>query len=145
VRIVVGDGRRSLARSDERYDLLVIDAFSSDAIPVHLLTVEAVRTYLEHLADDGILAIHVSNRYLELEPVVGAIAKELGTSARTGRFVETAEQAENGILGSDWVVLAKDPELIERLPRSLWSTTKIRSKVRAWTDDRADLLGVLVR
>jgi hypothetical protein len=144
VRVVIGDGRRGLGRSSELYDLLVIDAFSSDAIPVHLLTVEAVRTYERRLKGDGILAIHISNRYLDLEPVVGAIAKELGLHARTGRYAESSDDT-SGVDSSDWVALARDPAVLNRLTDPIWSGARTRPSVRAWTDDRADLLAVLVR
>ena len=76
--IVVGDARLTMAREDnESYDLFVIDAFSSDAIPVHLMTKEAIEMYLNKLKPDGVVLLHVSNRYLDLESVLGAILKEL--------------------------------------------------------------------
>ncbi len=84
VDIVLGDGRRRLDEATGQYDILVLDAFSSDAIPVHLLTEEAFRTYRDRLAPGGLLAVHISNRYLDLEPVVSAIASELGMSAVAG-------------------------------------------------------------
>lgn len=144
VRIVVGDGRRNIDRAPGGFELIVVDAFSSDAIPVHLLTVEAVRIYQRKLAADGVIAIHISNRYLDLEPVVGAIADELGLVARTGSLAESEDDAEAGIAGSEWVMLARDRSLLDTLTEPIWSDAETRPSVRAWTDDRADLFGVLV-
>ncbi|HEX2210727.1 MAG TPA: fused MFS/spermidine synthase, partial [Longimicrobium sp.] len=84
-RVVLGDARLSLARDTAAtYDLILLDAFSSDAIPVHLVTREALQTYLARLAPRGIIAFHISNRYLDLEPVVAALAKDRGLAARGG-------------------------------------------------------------
>ena len=77
VEVVLGDARLSLAKApDHQYDLIVLDAFSSDAIPVHLITREALKLYLSKLADHGILAFHISNRYLNLKPVLGDLARD---------------------------------------------------------------------
>ncbi|MEO6578152.1 MAG: fused MFS/spermidine synthase, partial [Candidatus Limnocylindria bacterium] len=81
VKVVVADGRLGVAGSDERYGLLIMDAFSSDAIPVHLLTREAIATYADHLEPGGLIAINVTNRFLDLEPVVARVAHVLGMSA----------------------------------------------------------------
>src|SRR5690606_10698778 len=83
--VVLGDARLALGRdSAARYDVLVLDAFSSDAIPVHLLTREALRHYLSRLTPDGVLAIHISNRYLNLRPAVAALVADAGASALLG-------------------------------------------------------------
>jgi hypothetical protein len=145
VDIVLGDGRRQLERSQNRYDLLVIDAFSSDAIPVHLLTTEALRTYRDRLAPGGMLAVHISNRYLDLEPVVGAISDDLGMAAIAGHFVADETQEAEGTTGSDWIILAAEPSTLDGLRGSLWAPVRREADVRAWTDDRADLLSVLIR
>ena len=98
LRIEIGDARVSLAKAQDRgFDLLVLDAFSSDAIPTHLLTVEALRLYLTKLVNDGILAIHISNRYLDLGPILGRAAKELGVNALIRSDDEsTDEETEQG-------------------------------------------------
>lgn len=120
VKVVMGDARLKLeerARTGtlvpaERYALLVIDAFSSDAIPIHLLTREALKIYLDNLADDGLIAFHISNRYLDLEPVLGNLAKDLGLVG----FIQT--DTEGGVPGkaaSNWVVLARRESVLDRL------------------------------
>ncbi len=109
----MGDARLKLKETDDKYALLLVDAFSSDSIPVHLLTVEAVKLYLERITDDGILALHISNKYVKLEPVVAAIAKEHNLVARV--WNDDAE-SRHGKTASSWVALARKPEhLGERL------------------------------
>ena len=94
--------------TDDKYALLLIDAFSSDSIPVHLLTVEAVKLYLKRLTDDGILALHISNKFVQLEPVVAAIAEHLQLVARV--WNDDAEGRMHGKTASSWVVLARKRE-----------------------------------
>ena len=97
----MGDARLKLKEhTDRKYALLLVDAFSSDAIPVHLLTSEAVQLYMDRITDDGILALHISNKYVRLEPVVGAIAADLGLTARLW-----SDSAERGRPGQDGVEL----------------------------------------
>ena len=82
---MVGDGRLKIDQEPKgEFDLIVLDAFSSDAIPMHLLTVEAMRTYAEHLSEDGRLVVHISNRVFDLEPVLVGAAHELGWSGAVG-------------------------------------------------------------
>jgi hypothetical protein len=113
VEVILGDARLALERElaeggGRRYDVLAVDAFSSDAIPMHLLTREAVALYLQHLAPDGILAIHISNRYLELEPVVRGLARHLGLGHV---FVSSGE---DGLTWrSTWALLTRDPVLLQ--------------------------------
>jgi hypothetical protein len=104
----MGDARLKLKQNtDDRYALLLVDAFSSDSIPVHLLTVEAVQLYLDRMTDDGILALHISNKFVRLEPVVAAIAAKLGLTARV--WNDDADKRP-GKTASSWVVLARKPE-----------------------------------
>jgi hypothetical protein len=111
--IRLGDARLVLKRdTDRKYTLLLVDAFSSDSIPVHLLTVEAVQLYLDRLTDDGILAIHISNRWIRLEPVVSAIAKELGLAARVWN---DDSEGHPGKTASSWIVLARKQEHLGKL------------------------------
>ncbi len=107
VEIAVGDARINLEReADQGFDVLAIDAFSSDSIPVHLLTVEAVELYLRHLrGPDSILAIHISNRYLDLDPVVRAIARQLGLVTIR---IDDPENNEM-VYSSDWMLVVRDP------------------------------------
>ncbi len=102
-----GDARLKLKQTDDKYALLMIDAFSSDSIPVHLLTNEAVGLYLDRLTDDGILALHISNKFVKLEPVVAAIAEHHGLVARV--WNDDAER-QHGKTASSWVVLARKRE-----------------------------------
>jgi hypothetical protein len=106
----LGDARLVLKHdADHKYQLLLVDAFSSDSIPVHLLTTEAVGLYLDRLTGDGILALHISNKYVKLEPVVAAIAKEHNLVARV--WNDDAE-GKHGKTASSWVVLARTPEAL---------------------------------
>lgn len=145
-----GDGRLRLASpeiEDGRYDLLVIDAFSSDAIPVHLLTLEAVELYRRKLAPGGILAFHVSNRFFELRPVLARIARELGMAAwhRSDSTVSDRER-DQGKKESVWVVLAASDTDVRALatgPRAWvrWGA----DGGRLWTDEYSNPLGALKR
>ena len=144
VRIVLGDARLTLAREQaQRFNLIVLDAFSSDAIPVHLLTREAVELYLTKLKDDGLLAFHISNRYLDLKPVLGDIAAGLGLSCV---FKEDAvlleEEIEGGKLPSKWLLMARKPESLGGfLKKGLWEAVTARHQPRVWTDDFSNVLG----
>ncbi len=139
---VVGDGRLSLARSNRRYDLIVLDAFSSGTIPLHLLTVEAFDLYMERLAEGGILIFHISNRHLELAPVLGAHARDRGLAAYEWIDVRPDEAVEQGIFGSHWVMLTRDAQDLAYVPRAGWQPLQPVGDVRAWTDDFSDLLSV---
>jgi hypothetical protein len=117
VDVVLGDARLKLeerARGGpaDRFALLVVDAFSSDAIPIHLLTRQALEIYLANLADDGLLAFHISNRYLTLEPVLGNLAEELGLA---GVIEHDLATGFTGKAASSWVVLARQPSTLDRL------------------------------
>jgi hypothetical protein len=114
---VLGDARLKLEERanngpPDRFALLVVDAFSSDAIPIHLLTREALAIYLANLADDGVLAFHISNRYLDLEPVLGNLAAEVGL---VGYIQFDPESHIPGKASSNWVVLARKQEILNRL------------------------------
>ena len=146
VRLELGDARVRLdavrrERPGERYDLIVVDAFTSDAIPVHLVTREALRLYLSVLAPDGIVAFHVSNRYLRLDPVVARLAADAGLE---GRLLGTDDSPdEDGAARSTWVVLAQTPGALGALAGSPgWTPLDPPAGTVAWTDDFHDLLGV---
>ncbi|HEV3386052.1 MAG TPA: fused MFS/spermidine synthase, partial [Gemmata sp.] len=107
--IHMGDARLKLKeKTDKKYALLLVDAFSSDSIPVHLLTKEAVQLYLNRMTDDGILALHISNKYVRLEPVVAAIARDMGLTARV--WNDDLERDRPGKTASSWVALAQKQE-----------------------------------
>ena len=124
---------------------MVLDAFSSDAIPVHLLTREAFTGYLDHLAPDGVIAVHITNRYFDLEPVLTRIAADLGLVGTVNRFTPTAAQrtgsaAEHTV----WVMLAREPAALAELSaRPGWEPLDPADAGPAWTDSFSDILGVL--
>jgi hypothetical protein len=140
--IITGDGRRALAASTHAaYDLLVLDAFSSDAIPAHLLTREAFALYLRRLTPTGLLAVHISNRYLDLEPVLAANADALGA---TGVIRSDANTGSSRRAASVWVALAEDVRALDALRASPgWKTVRVEPGFRTWTDDFTNLLAVL--
>ncbi len=144
IEIVLGDARlsmeRELARGSQRYDVLAVDAFSSDAIPVHLLTREALRIYLGHLAPDGILAIHISNRQLNLEPVVRGLANSL----QLPMCVVDKPRMGDAVWGTTWVLLTRDGDLFETpVFEKACSRNEKGETVRVWTDDYSNLFQVL--
>jgi hypothetical protein len=141
-RFVTGDARLQLAREpDGAFDLLVLDAFSSDSIPVHLLTREALRLYLRKLAPAGVMALHISNRYLELGPVAGNLARDAGLVARWWDDVDF--DPENGRDQSTWVVLARRTEDLGGLEASVrWTPLEARDSLPVWTDDHSNILRV---
>lgn len=148
-RIVVGDARLKLADEPAaRFDLLAVDAFSSDAIPLHLLTREAFETYRRTLSNQGILLVHVSNRFLELEPVVAAIAKELGMSARALTYFPGVDGRAKGYNASIWIALGRNEAAMARFVQATgaqadWLPIEPREGVPAWTDSFASVLPVL--
>jgi len=139
--VVIGDARLSLEREpNQNFDVLAVDAFSSDAIPVHLLTIEAFRTYFRHLKPNGILAVHVSNRHLELEPVVQLAAQALGKATR---LVDT-DDGDDLVYGATWVLVASDPKMFEQPPfESYQRKISVRAGLRLWTDDYSNLWQIL--
>jgi SAM-dependent methyltransferase len=148
IRLELGDARLRLAamrteRPGERYDLIAVDAFSSDAIPVHLLTREALRLYLDMLAPDGLLALHISNRQLRLEPVVANLAEDAGVTALI-QSDEGAPESE-GAADTTWVVLARTPGPLDALAsdeRWTAAAAHVDPRVGTWTDDFHNLLAV---
>ena len=138
--VVLGDARLSLARiPPQQYDLMILDAFSSDAIPVHLLTREAVRLYFSRLTSHGLLAFDVSNRYLQLELVLGNLVASEGLVG----FARADEDAPYGKTGSHWVVLAREAAALRPLSRdSRWRPLTRGIRPDVWTDDFSNILGV---
>jgi len=137
-----GDARASLAReAPQHFDVLVVDAFSGDAIPLHLLTTEAVAIYRKHLAPGGILAFHISNRHVDLEPAIYLLAKSAGMQART---VQSLEDGRRGEFNATWV-LVTDSGAFLALPEVAAATkpTEQRPGLRVWTDDYSTLLALL--
>lgn len=143
IRVVTGDGRLSLERAEgASYDALVLDAFSSGSIPVHLLTKEAFAVYLRRLKPGGVILLHVSNRYLDLRPVLAAAARDLELSGASKRQLTASEE---GRVPSVWVALAYDRSAIVRLvEKKGWRAFGAgASRADAWTDRHASLLPAL--
>ena len=139
---VLGDARLALEREPPQgFDLLAVDAFSGDAVPVHLLTAEAMDVYLRHIRPDGIVAFHVTNRYLELAPVVARIAELKGLHAM---LVSDDAEASKWLNPTDWVLVARDAAVLSRGPlRGAASPVATGADARPWTDDFNNLLGAL--
>ncbi|TMH76735.1 MAG: hypothetical protein E6H49_17870 [Betaproteobacteria bacterium] len=142
LELALGDARLSLEREPpENFDVLALDAFSSDAIPVHLLTVEAFKTYLRHMKPGGILAVHISNRYLDLVPVVQQAARRLSLEVRQ---VESDDDDEAGVYRSDWMLLCASPAPFEgELLKEAAERIDAVPRVRLWTDDYSDVYRIL--
>ncbi|HYD16210.1 MAG TPA: fused MFS/spermidine synthase [Hyphomicrobium sp.] len=138
--IVIGDARLTFAKEpDESYDLLIVDAFSSDAVPVHLLTAEAIRIYASKLKPEGVGVLHISNRYLDLEQVLAATIPSIpGLHALT---VEDKNDDGYEITGSTVVVFGKSWEAIDRFRMFPGVRNLPEPTVKAWTDDFSDVLG----
>lgn len=143
VTVVLGDARLSLEREPlQEFDLLVLDAFNSDAIPIHLLTREAFELYERHLKADGVLAAHISNMSLDLEPVVLRLAAEGGWTAAVIEQPRTDYEA--GILPSIWVLLAKQPDFVQRpAVREAAKPGPLAAAGPLWTDDFSALFPIL--
>jgi hypothetical protein len=138
VEVVIGDGRLSLeAEQPQGYDLLVVDAFSGDAIPVHLLTVQALELYFKHLKPDGILALHITNSHLDLQPVVDRLAGSLGKAAA----VVVNKDARSGTV-SDWALLSSKPGVAPQIA-AVAARLESRPQLRVWTDDYNNLFQIL--
>ena len=143
--IGVGDARLLLEREETALDFLALDAFTSDAIPVHLLTEEAFRIYRRVLAPKGVLAVHISNRHIDLEPVVAALAARTGLSGRVKRYSAPKELIESrASISSHLVALARDGATLDALGLDAgWAALGAPDRVRAWTDDYASIVALL--
>lgn len=143
VDVVLGDARRRLAEAaPENFDLLAVDAFTSDAIPTHLLTREAFEIYRRHLAPGGVLAVHISNRFVSLLPVLAAEATAGGWAARV--VFDPADLVEPLNFASRWVLLTERPDIFEAPDLTVAETISPSDALATpWTDDFAPLLGLL--
>jgi len=139
----LGDGRLVLERMiDRRFDVIALDAFSSDSIPAHLLTREAISLYQSRLTSDGIIAIHVSNKHLDLAPLVHRLAREAGLSSK---LVHSEGELENRTLPALWVVVAQRSNPIwssERMNSAIAPTGAILANAPLWTDQNHNLISV---
>lgn len=139
--VALGDARLSLEREPpENFDVLAVDAFSSDAIPVHLLTREAFLLYFRHLQPNGVLAVHVSNKHLDLEPVVQMAADSL---QKVARVVDTDDE-DNEVFGATWVLVTADRSFFGKpLLGTAAASVHSARHVRLWTDDYSNLFRIL--
>lgn len=142
VNIVDGDGRLSLSTaSPQQFDVLVVDAFSGDAIPLHLLTTQAVALYRRHLAPGGILAFHISNQHVDLEPPIALLAKDAGMTAIR---VSNPPNDERGEFASTWVLVTDNATFLgQPLVAALAHPPEEKPGLRVWTDDYSSLVPLL--
>ncbi len=145
-RILTGDARLSLrGAADGGHSLIVLDAFSGDTIPIHLLTREALQLYLKKLAPSGVLAFHISNLYLDLAPTLGTQARDAGlvSLVRDDTAVSQLEM-DGGRLPSKWLVMARKTSDLGGLARDTrWNPAPMKPGARVWTDDYSNLLGAI--
>ena len=142
-KVLLGDARLMLeSQPSQQYDVMTVDAFTSDSIPVHLLTREAFVVYFRHLKPSGILAVHISNRYLDLEPVVARNASDLG---KTAMDVDWDEEETDYMATNDWVLVSGDPTVFKDplFKSSSIKPAKMRPGLRPWTDDYSNLFQIL--
>lgn len=146
--VILGDGRLKIAEKPEgHYDLIYLDAFSSDNIPIHVMTKEAFETYFARLAPKGIITMNISNRFLDLRPVLTAIGRELGFTVyfKFHRPEATDEAISKLYTKSLFAVMAKDErDIAPYVEKYGWKPYEKEVKVRAWTDDYANIIGSLV-
>ena len=141
VEVALGDARLSLEReAPQGFDVLAVDAFSGDSIPVHLLTKEAFALYLRHLQPGGVLAVHVSNKYLDLEPVV---KMEADTFGRRSVVLDTEDDEETDTFGSTWVLVSARPSVFDFPEIKAGAPGEARKNLRLWTDDYSNLFRIL--
>lgn len=142
IDVVEGDARTSLAaEAPQHFDVLVVDAFSGDAIPLHLLTTQAVALYRRHLAPGGILAFHISNQHVDLEPEIALLAEAAGMQAMR---VSSGANQETGEYSATWMLLTDNPDFFS-LPAVAGHVRKPvhNSRIQVWTDDYSSLLPLL--
>ena len=147
VEVVLGDARLSLERElamgqPQRFDVLAVDAFSSDSIPVHLLTREAIEMYERHLAADGIIAVHISNRFLDLQPILANIAAATGLTARL--VDDEVSDSNSNASSSEWVLIARNARTLASGPiGERGQALRAQPDVGVWTDGYNNLLRVM--
>jgi SAM-dependent methyltransferase len=146
-RIILGDARLSLkSAKPQEYDLMILDAYSSDAIPIHLITREALQLYLDKLAPGGVLAFHITNRHLDLKTVLGNLALDAHLTYRAKDDLDLDPYDGNrGKMPAQWAVLARSPDDLGALADDpLWIVPTIRPDTSVWTDDFNSLLSVFI-
>ncbi|HKW52123.1 MAG TPA: fused MFS/spermidine synthase [Stellaceae bacterium] len=144
-RIVLGDGRLSLKQaSDHVYDMIIVDAFSSDAVPIHLLTTEALSLYLQKLTDHGVILFNVSNLHLRLAPAVAALAEGVGVAGRHQLFLPSVDDIAHGASGSDWIVIARHQQDLAFLDEDTrWEALAAAPGAKPWSDDFSNIVSAI--
>jgi SAM-dependent methyltransferase len=146
VPIVLGDARLTFSEAEEAsYDMIIVDAFSSDAIPIHLLTREAMAIYLKKLAPGGVVLMHVSNRHLELASVVANVANVHGMVTRVNTGEEERDEDEYEFGGTVVAAARNEADFGALLKAEHWRELKPDRRQRVWTDDYSNIIGALVR
>ncbi|MEM7462258.1 MAG: fused MFS/spermidine synthase [Pseudomonadota bacterium] len=145
--IIIGDARITLEKQpDAAFDYLLIDAFSSDSIPVHLLTEEALRLYRSKLKQDGILAFHISNRYMELRSLIAALAVRIDMQGYAGRFDRPADSSSNALINaSEVAVLVNSEKALGNIAEDPRWQPLVDTGTTPWTDDYSNLLAAILR
>lgn len=145
-RVILGDARLSLTQAPaHKYGLIVFDAFSSDAVPIHLVNREALRLYLDKLAPGGILVFHISNRYLDLKPVLANLARDAGLAALIQSREVTEEEESAYYIRTTYVVMARTAgDLGELMNNPEWELLKGEPGARLWTDDFSNIVSVVI-
>lgn len=141
VNIEVGDGRTLLDRSSDMHDVLIIDAFTSDAIPVHLLTVEALSLYQDRLVPGGVVLIHISNRYFDLAEVIARAVDEIDLDTRRWFYEPDAAAASDGATKTEWILISDSSNSILDVVSKKWLLVEERGPL--WTDDFSNLVSVI--
>lgn len=141
INIIQGDARLSLSTSTQKYDLLVLDAFSSDAIPTHLLTKEAFEIYSHRMNPDSVILVHISNRYFDLSQAIAATVHELGEIALRKDYNPTPKGATLGEAQAKWLAVGVKEILNNHVDG--WSEVAVSNNIKPWTDDYSNLLGAL--
>ncbi len=145
VDVIMGDARLSMeAEPAQNFDLLILDAFSSDAVPVHLLTVEAFEIFLRHLKSDGVIAMHVSTVHLDLQSVIWKMARHLNLKTA---WIQNDENEAEGIFASDWIILTRDGSFINQkvIQAAATAPRSDFDRIDLWTDEHINLFQILKR
>ncbi|EKE04217.1 MAG: hypothetical protein ACD_20C00097G0034 [uncultured bacterium] len=145
IKIITGDGRLSLQKlPPQDYDILFIDAFNGDAIPTHLLTREAMKIYLSHIKDDGLIVFHLSNAYLNLKPVISNVAMDLGLNSISFKTHNVYLVDYCVVYKGDWFWnTIKQPVFRKEFPSTVYSKGKWNSDIGVWTDDYSNLISAI--
>ena len=146
IKIIRGDARLKMAEQPENwFDILLVDAFSSDAIPTHMITKEALALFMRKMAPDGVLIVHISNRYLDLGKIVSDSANDLGFAVMEGnRDGDPANpNADTGVRA---VIIARNQARLDRyIGQPMWTMVPPSQRSHPWTDDHTDILRAIIR